>query len=191
MPRQGDATNGRIYKLVSFQTDDCYIGSTTQRLLSQRLTDHNKMFKRWTNNKKCGYVSSYELAKYDDCVIMLVENYPCDCRYDLEVRERYWIENTPNCVNKRIPTRTVKEWKDIHPDYMTEYNKHYNQDPVNKEKQKQRSSEWYIKNRERILTDSEQKVECDCGCTVMKCNLRKHKLTSKHEELKKNTLMPQ
>jgi hypothetical protein len=37
-----------------------------------------------------------------------LEKYPCKSKGELEARERYWLEDTENCVNKQIPTRTQK-----------------------------------------------------------------------------------
>jgi hypothetical protein len=41
----------------------------------------------------------------------LVENYSCNSKKELETRERYYIENN-ECVNKNMPTRTMKEYQE-------------------------------------------------------------------------------
>ena len=41
MVRVGDTQKGKPYKLVSFQTDKCDIGSTTFGYSSKRLSQHN------------------------------------------------------------------------------------------------------------------------------------------------------
>lgn len=41
--------------------------------------------------------------------MVLIENYLCKDKHELEARERYWIENT-ECVNSYLPTRTYSEW---------------------------------------------------------------------------------
>ena len=51
MPRTGDCSLGKIYKIVSNQTDDIYIGSTCQKLLSTRLGKHRDDYKRWVEGK--------------------------------------------------------------------------------------------------------------------------------------------
>ena len=51
MVRTGDYSLGKIYKLVSNQTDDIYIGSTCQKLLSTRLCGHIQDYKRWVEGK--------------------------------------------------------------------------------------------------------------------------------------------
>ena len=100
---------GKIYKLVSYQTDKCYIGSTCNPLY-KRFFQHKHNCKLYKESKY-SYVSSFELIDYDDCEIVLIENYPCNDKNELHKRERYHIENTEHCVNKVIPTRTNKEYK--------------------------------------------------------------------------------
>ena len=107
MVRVGNPEYGKIYKIVSFETNTCYIGCTTELLLCSRFARHKLITKTWLKDKT-KYCTSYELVKYDDCVIILLEKYPCKSKEELEARERYWLENTENCVNKQIPTRTQK-----------------------------------------------------------------------------------
>ena len=104
MVRVGGTQKGKIYKLVSFQTNKCYIGSTTVDYLSKRLTQHKCHLE-----KGLLALTNIEITKSDGCKIVLIENYPCNDTYELRARERYWIEQEPNYVNKMPPTRTKKE----------------------------------------------------------------------------------
>jgi hypothetical protein len=55
-------------------------------------------------------VSSYKLFEdygINNIDIILVENYPCNNKYELEAKERWYIENNDS-INKNIPTRTKK-----------------------------------------------------------------------------------
>ena len=47
---------------------------------------------------------------YDNCKIILIENYPCDNKEQLHKQERCWVEKY-DCVNKNIPSRTLKEYQ--------------------------------------------------------------------------------
>mgnify|MGYP003137938145 FL=1 len=60
----------------------------------------------------------------------------------LNQRERYYIENN-ECVNKIIPTRTPKEWRNANIDYI-------------KPMQNEYSKQYYINNRERILNHKKE-----------------------------------
>ena len=116
--------NGKIYKIHSYRTDDIYIGSTTNTL-SRRFSGHK-------SKNVIGYgTKSYIILEYDDAMITLIENYPCNDKYELEKRERYHIENN-NCVNKHIPTRTDKEYYEDNKDKIKQYHKIYN--TVNRDK---------------------------------------------------------
>ena len=90
---------GKLYKIISPQTNDVYYGSTIETKITNRLSSHRQHYKRWLKEKYAyGYVSSFEIVKFDDAKIILVENYPCNTVYELQAREQYYIDNNP-CVN--------------------------------------------------------------------------------------------
>lgn len=107
-----DYSKSKIYKLVSKQTDKCYIGSTTKQYLCQRLWGHKASMNTYNSGNKHSFMSSFEILKYDDVDIILIENFPCKSKDELRSRERYWIEKT-NCVNLRIPIRKNDERKTL------------------------------------------------------------------------------
>ena len=157
--------NGKIYKLhcLSSTDDKCYIGSTTQTL-ALRFGEHKKGYKKWKEGKQ-HYTTSYYLFDtfVDDIVITLIESYPCKSKNELEARERHWIEKM-NCVNKRIPTQTNKEYIQKNKEKISKQLKeHYEKNKEtyainakeyrekNKEKIKENNKEYHQKNREKIL----------------------------------------
>jgi len=141
---------GKIYKLVSYQTDKIYIGSTCKPYLSDRLAGHRNDYKKHQNGKY-HYVTSFEIMKYEDVDIILVENYPCESKQELHARERHWIENTPNCCNKNIPTRTTNEYNNT--PFAKQLRKEY--DATHIEERKQR----YEKNKDQLLERQKQYYE--------------------------------
>jgi len=94
--------NGKIYRIICNQTGLQYIGSTTISL-SARLSQHKKILK----DGKSG--TSKIVLQNGDYNIVLLQDFPCDRKEQLLQRERYFIE-TLDCVNKKIPNRTQKEW---------------------------------------------------------------------------------
>lgn len=90
---------GKIYKIFSYSTENVYIGSSCQQYLSNRLQGHRAAYKLDKDNPS-KYISSFEIVKYPDSKIILVESYPCNNKDELRAREQHWIDNTPNCVNK-------------------------------------------------------------------------------------------
>jgi hypothetical protein len=152
--------NGKIYKIISYQTDDIYIGSTCE-LLCKRLASHKADFKSWNYGKQ-KYITSYELLKYEDHQIILIENYPCNSKEELTAREAYHIRNT-KCVNKFIPCRTMKEYYEDNKEHLKQYNLEY------KEKNK------YVIKQYRI-----QKYICECGRELSIDSKSKHKKSKHH-----------
>jgi hypothetical protein len=160
--------NGKIYKLVSFNTERVYIGSTCEKL-SVRKAKHKSHYKQYFNGKG-QRITSFEIVKYDDFDIILLEYYSCDTKEQLHARERYYIENTANCVKKVIPTRTKKEYGDVNREKIRVYKKQY--DTENKEYLKAKSKEYTMRNidsikkyreanKERI--DSYKKIKHSCS----------------------------
>jgi len=105
--------NGKIYKIVDNTNDNVYYGSTV-KTLEERLTTH-KFY------KSC---RSKLIIDNGDYNIILVENYPCESKEQLELRERYYIENN-KCVNKNIPGRTHAEWYQANKEHQNKKHKEY------------------------------------------------------------------
>jgi len=126
--------HSKIYKIVSSQTDQCYVGSTI-RPLTQRFSEHIHHFKYPQSNHTR---SSRHIMKYNDAHVVLIEEYPCNSKLELELREKYYIKSL-NCCNQIVPARTDKEYRED-----------------NKESKRQRDKEWRENNKERkIQTDKE------------------------------------
>jgi hypothetical protein len=153
--------NGKIYKLASFETDKVYIGSTCEKL-SVRKAKHKRNYKMFLNGKYHN-VSSFELIKLGDVDIILLEECPCENKEQLHKRERYHIENTPNCVNRHLPTRTKKEYREENQIKLKQYFKDYNE-----------------QNRELVKHNKNQVVKCCCGISIRKGAKSRHEKTLKH-----------
>ena len=164
--------NGKIYKIVDNTNGDIYIGSTIQTL-NERLAGHKEKYKAFINNNN-GYNYCFKILENNDYHIELLMDYPCNSKKELETKEREYIENNL-CINKNIPTRTIKEWKEF-----------------NREKIDLQNKIWYEKNREKVLEQQKiyhkniqskrrkQKITCECGAIVSKGYLLEHKKSQKH-----------
>jgi hypothetical protein len=198
--------NGKIYRLVCSATGKQYVGSTTQPL-SKRLHGHKLNYECWQRGKH-HYVSSYDLFETGEVEVFLLEDYPCDRKEQLHARERHWIE-TLECVNKRVPTRTHKEWAESNKESLAEKSKAFretNKEALlekkkayretnrqvlcekqkdyykeNKEKRADYSRHWYEENRDRILEKGNEELVCVCGSKFRKDGLSQHKKTKKHQ----------
>lgn len=143
--------NAKIYKIVSKNTDKCYVGSTCQEL-KDRLTGHISKFKRDSGT------TSKHILKFGDYEIVLIENYCCENKAELETRERFYIESL-NSVNKVIPGRSRKQ--------------HY-QDNAAAIKQ------YHQNNKATILERKKKKYNCQCGGKFTHGNRVSHQKTKKH-----------
>ena len=192
--------NGKIYKIINDENDLVYYGSTTVPLW-QRMGKHRVEHKRYLEGKRTRNITSFDILKYKNAQIVLVEDCPWDRKEQLTARERFWIENN-KCVNKVIPGRTQKEYREIYNKENKEIIKkkskeHYeqNKDKIqvkhrewkknNKEKNSEINKQWYENNKERLNERRGEKIVCECGCEIRRDSLSKHKKSKKHINLMK------
>jgi hypothetical protein len=102
--------NSKIYKLICNKTGSMYIGSTTCKLCV-RLAQHRKLYKAGLSG------TSKLVLQNGDFNIFLIEDFPCERKEQLLARERYYIE-TLDCVNKKVPLRTQKQWYEDNKDRL-------------------------------------------------------------------------
>jgi hypothetical protein len=136
---------GRVYRLVCNVTGLVYIGSTTQPLY-KRKHGHAKDYRLWKDGLM-NYVTSFKIIENGDYEIFLIEDCPCDSKEQLMRRERHWIENT-TCVNKHVPTRTDKEWRETNADQIKEKQRQYYE--ANADQLKEQARQYRKDNVEQI-----------------------------------------
>ena len=91
----------KIYKISSPQTNKIYIGSTCKKYLSSRLSNHK--FEYSQRMLKKNYCSSFEIVKFDDCIIELIELCNFNDTFDKQAREKHYIQLYKDiCVNKYL-----------------------------------------------------------------------------------------
>ena len=126
--------NGIIYKIVCNDTSitDCYVGSTTN------IIKRRQYHKSDCNNEKSKHYNRYVYqfirnnGNWQNWSLVLIENYSCNNKLELERRERYYIEDLKPTLNKQIPTRTNKEYKQDNKKQIKEQREEYIE--LNKEK---------------------------------------------------------
>ena len=97
----------KIYKLTSPHTDQIYIGSTCQKLLSNRLGEHKYEHINRSNKN----ISSFKLFELGNVKIELIENYPCNSRQELIIREQHQLNTSPNCINTKNAYISIEDKK--------------------------------------------------------------------------------
>ena len=193
-----DYSKGKIYRLVS--NEMIYIGSTIGSL-SERKYKHKSDFLQWKNGNRKNYITSFKLFELNQEVeIVLIEKYPCNDIEELHRRERYWIENSPNCVNKNKPSHTrskddILKWsreyqstdarKKYAADYKEKNKTHIQEYMANYAQQnKDRLTKYYRERHERMRDEisarQKEKIKCECDREVNRSSMSKHKKTKIH-----------
>ena len=137
--------NSVIYKIKhneDYDDTNIYVGSTSN------FKNRKNCHKSHCNNEKDKHynlpVYQYIRANgnWEQFVMIPIEEYSCNSKNELEIRERYHIDLLRPTLNKIIPTRTSKEYRDD-----------------NKEVIKEKKKQDYIDNREYKLL--KQKIYAD------------------------------
>ena len=140
--------NGKIYKIVSKNTDMIYIGSTKKVKLKTRMNEHRCAFKKGEEE-----LDSHYMFLWDDAEIKLIEDYPCKSKKELTTREQYYMDLYPDyIVNTRKASSDKKEQNRL---YMRKRRAEGTiKEDTEKEKERKRKS--YLKHREKQLEKSKQ-----------------------------------
>ena len=163
-----DYSKGKIYKITNDYNNEIYVGSTCDTL-AKRFSNHKKDSKKG----RCENMKIYKLMNeigFDRFRIELIENYPCEDKYQLRQKEGYHIRQI-GTLNMKIECRTMKEWAEENNDYMKEFSAAY-------EKLRIRPEEYFEKRKE--------KIQCDCGMMISKANIAQHKKSLNHTNLLSN-----
>ncbi len=171
--------NGKIYKIVSDSTDDVYVGSTTKKYLCNRMAGHRDHYKKWQQGN-FSFITSFEILKHGDAKIFLLEKYPCNSKEELDSRERWYIDNTENCINKNKPGRTIKAWRKENENILRLKEKIYRE--KNKDRINDYLKHYRNKNRDKIHEKSNQKHTCVCGNNYTQGNKKRHLRSAKHQK---------
>ena len=185
-----DYKEGKIYKIKCNETGEQYFGSTTYSLQS-RLNNHKSKIK---SKKQC---MAKQIINRGNFQIELVENYSCETKQELHKRERFYIDNN-ECINHVIPTRTQKEYRELHKEKLKELNRIYEKEHRPKrnayannlyktnedyrEKSKVRASQYYEQNKEKVLERMLVRYVCCCGAEGSVSNKLRHEKTQRHQK---------
>ena len=109
--------NGKIYTIKSKETDLMYIGSTFEPL-SKVLIRHKEEYKWYLRGRDID-AYPFELVKYKDAYIELLEDYPCENENQLRKRKEELIREN-KCVNTLNFSLTYQGLTPIEIDYICE-----------------------------------------------------------------------
>ena len=177
--------DAKIYLIRSPSRPDLIYYGSTIKTLEKRFIAHKYDAKKYNKSSKI-------LINCGDAIIVLVEDYPCESKYELECRERLYIENNP-CINNRIPTRTDEEYYEGNKEKVLMHNKEYyeqNKEKVliqkkeyreqNKEKLRIQRKEYYEQNRDKINAYQYERITCICGKSYVRNSKGRHERSQYH-----------
>ncbi len=144
-------SKGKIYAIRSKLIDKFYVGSTC-KTLEKRFGEHKSYFTSCkVGNNK---LTSFLILAYGDAFIELIEDFPCSSNKELSRREGELIlKHKDNVVNKNVAGRTV-----------VEYNREYR-----------------LKNKAKILTQSNIQNVCECGGSYTNAHKARHMKSKMHQ----------
>jgi hypothetical protein len=175
-------SNGKIYTIRFHNSNEIYIGSTTQSL-AVRYGEHKRQksmpIYKLINNKYDGF--------WNECFYELYENYSCNSREELckregEVIRQFKDDKNYDCLNRKIAGRDKNKYYEDNIEKLKEKQiiYYYNNIERVKEKDQKRSKIYYEKTKIEIT--------CDCGSCINKKSLTLHYKSKKHQ--KYLTLLP-
>jgi len=150
MPRIAtDYSKALIYKIVcnDIKIKEVYYGSTTNfkaRKYNHKSTCHNENHKDY-NNPKYQFIRCN--GGWNNWNMVLVKEFSCKNKLELEREERLCMEQDENRLNCILPARTDDELKEY-------YKQHYID---NIETIRERQKQYYIKNVDKIREQQKQK----------------------------------
>ena len=186
-----------IYKICcnDLKIKEIYIGSTTN------FTKRKQLHKSCCNNinGKLHHLKLYKCIRdnggWVNWSMILIDTVSCESKLELHKIEREYIEKNNSVLNCNIPCRTAKEQKEKKKEYHKQYyednrekRNEYDKKYYQKNKQynnyneyyKKYSKKYYQKNKQKINEKLKEKITCECGATITKCNKPRHNKTKKH-----------
>ena len=186
MPRLPmDYSTAVIYKICckDLSITECYVGSTTN--LYNRKSQHKGACNNVKSKKHNINVYQFIRANYGwyNWSVIVVEEFPCDSKIQLETRERYHMESLKATLNRAVPTRSTKEYYKDNVERLKEQHKKYYEN--NSEKMKEVGKKWRENNVEKVKEATKkwasEKIQClHCDEIIGRHSMKRH-IRRKHQ----------
>ena len=118
-----DYSKCKIYRIVckDFSVPCTYVGSTTD-MIRRRASHKNRCNSQSDSGHNCKiYQQIRANGGWDNWVMLLVEDYPCNGHEAASARERYWLEQFEADLNSNMPNRSRAEWREDHRESARDY----------------------------------------------------------------------
>ncbi len=162
-------SKGKIYKITNDYNNEVYVGSTCDTLARRFIGHKSKSQLEKIKNRNI-YQLMNEIG-FNRFRIELIEEYPCNDKYQLRQREGYFIREM-GTLNQLIAGRNSIEY------YQDNKEEYKARSKIQEQKETQKTArELY---RETVCKSL---MICECGCEITRHSLSKHLKTKKHLEL--------
>ncbi len=161
-----DFSKGKIYKITNDYNNEVYVGSTCDTLV-KRFSSHKngRNGKRQINRNLSTLMREIGTDRFR---IELIEDYPCEDKYQLRQREGYFIREI-GTLNHLVAGRNHKEY------YLE--NKEICKERCKIQEQKETQQETRKQYRENVCKSL---MICECGCEITRHSLSRHLKSKKH-----------
>ena len=116
--------------------------------------------------------------------MIVLKDFPCDSKTEACIEEDKMMREMKTSMNKKRAYITPEERLELNKGYREnnkEKMKEYQQ--ANKEHISESKKKYRQANIERISEQKKEQIECECGCTIKRGDLAKHRKTKKHLNL--------
>lgn len=180
----------KIYKISSPQCDKFYIGSTI-KTLKARLSKHKADYKIYLEKGIGSCMTSFEIVKFDDCIIELIKDVNCESKKELErIEGECILEHHDRILNKKVAGRTQKEYHEANKEHFKNTKKEYYE--LHKEHLYNKQKEWNETHKEHLYNIKkeyyevykdrlQEKFNCDCGGKYTFQSKSRHTKSQKHQ----------
>ena len=164
-----DYSKSLIYKLCCKNPEikEIYVGSTTnfiKRKYQHKSDCYNKNRNHYNHYK---YQFIRNNGGFDNWDMVLIENYPCDNKRELEKKERYFMELLNATLNTKKSYLSEEEKIEQQKECVKDYREN------NKDKIKEHKKNNNEKNKKK-------KYNCVCGSNLRLADKKRHLSTTKH-----------
>jgi hypothetical protein len=152
---------GRVYIIQSPNTDEVYVGSTTETL--------KERFRRHIHPSN--EISSKIIIDEGDATIELLEEIKVIDKDELRFYEQQYIELYKDIAVNEVCAFGI--------DRKERSKKRYEE---KKDEILEKNKEYFKKNKEKISKKQSQRIECPCGGIVRKSGISEHNKSQKHQK---------
>ena len=166
----------KIYKLINDIDDDEYYGSSTFPYLTDRFRCHRNCCKDLSGRRNSILYKKMREIGVEHFKIILVEQFPCNSKEELNIREQYYLDlhkpklNEFNAVlqdNEFYKENKRKKYLENKVEVLKKHKERYEE---KKDEILEKQKEYYIKNKHKIF----EQITCECGCIITKKCLKRH-----------------